>query len=411
MSDLPPADEAQQHDHQNEQERQHDQRNGGAVRHVAGVDADLEAEIAQDLGRVDWAALGQEIDDTEIGEGEDRAENQSDDDNRRDHRQDDLVVAAPEPGAVDDGGVDDVLRHRGDAGEEDHDRKRKEAPGVDDGHAQHRQMGIAEPIRRVGSVDDVEGDHRPVDHAVKRVEHPLPGDRGERHRHHPGQNDQGAHQLASGERAQQEQGAEFAEDKADDLRAEGEDEGVEQCGAKDVAAKDLEEISQADEMIALIVDRIGADRVIDREQEGGADQRQDVENRRRDEDRPENGGAVEDEPERRASFGEFFGDGDHRGFLASEAVRPLAVLVEVAERAVVHGEGVPFAGPDAVEWNMRRRQLGRHLADRLEPFERAIDDALGAEIFGAVDAEPEIGDGAAVDHLLGQEMLRPEADM
>ena len=181
---------------------------------------------AQHRGCAHRTAHGHQKDDGKIGKRKHDAENQADGHDRQDHRHDDLVVAAPEAGAVDRGRVDHVLRDRGDAGEEDHDRKREETPGIDDDHAQHRQMRVAEPVRRVRAVDDAERDQRPVDDAVERIEHPLPGDGGERDRHRPGQYDQRPDDLAAGERPQQQQRAELAEDEAEQLRSEREDEGV-----------------------------------------------------------------------------------------------------------------------------------------------------------------------------------------
>src|SRR5262245_43050609 len=96
MSDLPPPDEAQHRDDHDEQHRQHEQRNGGTVRYIAGEDADLQTLETEHRGRVDRTAIGQEKDDRQVGEGEHDAEDQPDGHDRQDHRHDDLVVAAPE---------------------------------------------------------------------------------------------------------------------------------------------------------------------------------------------------------------------------------------------------------------------------------------------------------------------------
>ena len=71
---------------------------------------------------------------------------------------------------------------------------------------------------------------------------------------------------------------------------------------------------------------------------------------------------------------------------------------------------MPFAGPDAFLGNVRRRQFrGDHLV-WIEAFDRAIDDPLGAEIFGTIDAERKFGESTVVDHVLGQEVFRAEAE-
>src|SRR5690348_6932487 len=128
ISDLPSPDEPQHADDNDEQHRQHEQRNRRAMGHVAGDDADLITFETQDRGGPNRATIGQEKDDGKIGEGEHDAEDQADSHDRKDHRHDDLVVAAPEARAVHDRRVDDVLRHRSDAGQENDDGEGKEAP-------------------------------------------------------------------------------------------------------------------------------------------------------------------------------------------------------------------------------------------------------------------------------------------
>src|SRR6202051_2526609 len=140
MSDLPPPDKAQHKDHHDEQHRQHEQRDGGAMGHVAGNDADLKTLKAQHRGCAHRTAHGHQKDDGKIGKRKHDTENQADGHDRQDYRHDDLVVAAPETGAVDRRRVDHVLRDRSDAGEEDYDREREETPGIDDNHAQNRQF-------------------------------------------------------------------------------------------------------------------------------------------------------------------------------------------------------------------------------------------------------------------------------
>ena len=73
---------------------------------------------------------------------------------------------------------------------------------------------------------------------------------------------------------------------------------------------------------------------------------------------------------------------------------------------------MPLSGPDAFVGDVRRRQFrGDHLF-RIEAFDRAVDDPLGAKILGTVDAERKFGDSlAVVDHFLGQEILGPEAEI
>src|SRR6185312_2314377 len=167
ISDIPPPDEPQHTDDDDEQHRQHEQRDRRAMRHVAGNDADLEALKAQHRSRADRTTIGEQEDDGKIGEGEHDAEDQADGHDRKDHGHDDLVVPAPEPRPVHGRRIDDVLRHRGDGGEEDYDLKRKKAPGVDDDNAENRQMRRAETVGRILPREDAERDHGPVNDAVE----------------------------------------------------------------------------------------------------------------------------------------------------------------------------------------------------------------------------------------------------
>jgi hypothetical protein len=142
----------------------------------------------------------------------------------------------------------------------------------------------------------------PVDDAVERIEHPLPGDGGERDRHRPRQYDQRPDEFTAGKRAQQQQRAELAEHEAEELRSEGEDEGIPERLPEGWVFDDIGKVLQPDEAPRRVVDRVGADRIIHRHQERHADQQQHIEDGRRDEDRAENVAAVQNEAEGRDRF-------------------------------------------------------------------------------------------------------------
>ena len=110
--------------------------------------------------------------------------------------------------------------------------------------------------------------------------------------------------LRPGNGRSSSQRAELAEDEAEELRSEREDEGVAQRLGESRVLHDLLEIRQADEAPRGIVDRVGADRVIHRQQERHADQQQHVEDRRCDEDRAEHVAPVQDEPKARGRLGD-----------------------------------------------------------------------------------------------------------
>src|SRR5207302_10457549 len=85
-----------------------------------------------------------------------------------------------------------------------------------------------------------------------------------------------------------------------------------------------------------------------------------------------------------------------------------ALAVEVAQLALPYRERMPGAGADALERHVRRQFRG-HFPLRRPAVERAVEDALGAEVFHAVDAEVELLHPRAVEQLLGQESLGPES--
>ena len=133
---------------------------------------------------------------------------------------------------------------------------------------------------------------------------------------------------------------------------------------------DLREIRQSHEAPRGIVDRVGADRIIHRPAKRQSNQQQHIKDRRRDEDRAEHVAAVQDEPETRGRLG---GDGfgnvtiDENLAFSGGLVR-LPSLVEMAQRAVAHGVGMPLSRPDAFLGDMGRRQFrGDHLCLASEP--------------------------------------------
>src|SRR5437868_11342977 len=77
MSDLPATNEAQHDDHHDEQHRKHEQRDCGAMRHIAGDDAGLKTRKAQARGCTDRTAHGPEKDNRNTGEREHDAEHQA----------------------------------------------------------------------------------------------------------------------------------------------------------------------------------------------------------------------------------------------------------------------------------------------------------------------------------------------
>src|SRR5262245_21992620 len=93
------------------------------------------------------------------------------------------------------------------------------------------------------------------------------------------------------------------------------------------------------------------------------------------------------------------------GAPASMPTDAFAALVEVAQRAGTHRIGMPLAGPDAFVGDMRRGKLRGDDLRRIAALDRSVDDPLRSEIFGALHAERELRECAAVHHFTRQEIL------
>src|SRR5689334_23297262 len=72
---------------------------------------------------------------------------------------------------------------------------------------------------------------------------------------------------------------------------------------------------------------------------------------------------------------------------------------------------MPLTGPDPFVGDVSRRKLCRDHLLRIETFQYAVNDPLGAEILRTVDAELELGESRILDHILGQEILRSEPEI
>src|SRR5689334_4900952 len=72
---------------------------------------------------------------------------------------------------------------------------------------------------------------------------------------------------------------------------------------------------------------------------------------------------------------------------------------------------MPFAGTNAFFGHVSRRQLRRDRLLRIEAGHHAVNDALGPEIFGAVDAKRKFGRAAIFDHIFGQEIFWSKSDI
>src|SRR6516225_4279280 len=83
----------------------------------------------------------------------------------------------------------------------------------------------------------------------------------------------------------------------------------------------------------------------------------------------------------------------------------------MAQRTLAYGERMPFTGSNPFVGDVSWRKFCRDHLLRVETLQYAVNDPLGAEILGTVDAELELCESPVFHHVLGQEILRPEADI
>src|SRR5215472_8025856 len=72
---------------------------------------------------------------------------------------------------------------------------------------------------------------------------------------------------------------------------------------------------------------------------------------------------------------------------------------------------MPLTGPDPFVSDVSWRKFCRDHLLGIETFQYAVDDSLGAEILGTVDAELKFCESRVLDHVLGQEILRPKSEI
>jgi hypothetical protein len=108
------------------------------------------------------------------------------------------------PGAVDAGRLEDLLGDPLQAGEEDERDEGRRLPGVRHDERPHRRRGLGEPGD--GLSEEAEAHEEVVRHPERVVEDPGPGERHDRGRERPRDEDDGAQRPPPAERAVEEEG-------------------------------------------------------------------------------------------------------------------------------------------------------------------------------------------------------------
>lgn len=131
------------------------------------------------------------------------------------------------------------------------------------------------------------GARRPVDDAVDQIENPEPADGAERDRRHPRQQDQETNQPFAAEIGEQRGREDIGKHHDEELGHNRNDDGVSERKPECAALDDTPEILEPNELRFAARDRRIRYAVVEREQEGKADEEDDVEDRGREHGAPQ----------------------------------------------------------------------------------------------------------------------------
>ena len=250
--------------------REHEERHRRAERNVAARDAELEGPGGEDVRHVARAARGQHADDVVVREGDDEGEQHRDRDDVAHHRQRDVDEALPGVGAVDRGGLIELLGHRFERRQIHDQEEGRAVPDVHQDGAEARPVRFAEP----GDVA-AEMAQEPVEGAVGRIEHPPPGEGRERKRHHPGNQQHAApFALALPRQIVDEVCGDDADERLEEDRADGKDRRLLDHHPEGVAGEEEGEVAEADELGLGLVEHRKIDRVEERKDHEAEDEQE-----------------------------------------------------------------------------------------------------------------------------------------
>jgi len=196
---------------------------------VEELQALLGAVDHQRIGRISRAAAGRHEDDVEDAEGVHHAQNQRQERGRQQQRQNDKPKPLRRRGAVDGGRLENIGRQRLEAGQKDQRGQWRPFPGVDRHQRRKRAVRFGEQAARARQAEFGEGvAERPVFRTQQRLEDEAHHQR----RHGRGNEEEAERDAVEQIVAPQQQRDAEAENKLDGDRAEREDEGVDERGAR-----------------------------------------------------------------------------------------------------------------------------------------------------------------------------------
>src|SRR5579859_452307 len=258
------------------EQRDEKERDGGTGGKIAPLNAEGEGEGRERLRRVKRAAGREDVHDGHVREGEDEAEEDGDAEDRPHHGHDDLELGAPETSPVDRGGFRDVLGDGGAPGEKDYGGEGHKAPTMDEQDGSDGEMGFAEPHGSVERFVEVQRHQNPTDDAVDGVQKPFPSDSAEGDRRDPREEDQKTNEAAAAKGLLQGNGQDIGANNHQDLRTDGEDQGIADGNAKAGTVQDAAKIFQANKMHFGIADAGVAESIKNGEEKRTGDEQKDV---------------------------------------------------------------------------------------------------------------------------------------
>ena len=286
---LPPQVDQKQ-DGEDRQDREHVERDRRALADVRCRQPDLVGIGAEDVGRVGRPALGQDVDQLEIGKGPDDGEQGGDQDDPSDGRDRDMKEPLPGVRAVDGRRLVQLLGD-GLKSRQDRDGEERDAtPDVGQADRGDRQVGIAQEVDVL--FDQPQGFEEPGDGAEDRVEDHEPAERGERGGHDPRHHHRGPDRIAEAHPVVQDHGQSQPQRRLEGDGHHGVDQGVPRGLEEDGIAEEVDEVPEADEVAHAADDAVGEGEP-DAEEEGIGHEDDQQEGARQHEDDAQAGFAIE----------------------------------------------------------------------------------------------------------------------
>src|SRR6267143_4268996 len=216
---LSAMSDAQHEIGEDHQQRDKEERDGGARGEVAPLNTHGKGQRREGLRGVKRTAGGEDVDDGHVCEGEDETEEHGNADYRPHHGNDDLELRAPEAGAIHGGSFRNVLGYSRAPREQDDRREGHKTPAMHQENRSDGEMGFTQPHRGAEGLVNVYGHEDPGDHTVDGVKDPFPTYGAQGDGRNPREKDEKTDDAAATEGLFQRDGENVGPDDHDDLGA------------------------------------------------------------------------------------------------------------------------------------------------------------------------------------------------